>query len=391
MMVHTQTEECQLSPVATSILFKLSAKLSQADFVIALHRLCGYPADERPYNFIHLPWKQLAVVNFTSHEACDFCFRVMKCIAGVPGVPVADVREGLHKGLEANLAHFCAKCCQMSTYETLPLVFVNNEEIPLSLACQTLVSDDMLSQFLENLPGSMARKPANKAPPSKARASEAPKAKRMSPCLEPGHQRFLPPEAFEPQTPPLTPPITPPMDMTDGARFLMPKFELRGVDKFRVPITRAMATPAARVKAMEIACVFSVDDYKAYAQLGPVIDGELAMGFKYSGRNIEKIYQKAVQHGRAPSLFEAVTTLQKASHVLIITGFFVLHQKGAEGPHGDLGGCETDGPLGALAVLRALCARGVRASLFCDVHNGPVIKKAYDAWPGYPLATTHLG
>ena len=40
------------------------------------------------------------------------------------------------------------------------------------------------------------------------------------------------------QTPPLTPPITPPMDMTDGARFLMPKFELRGVDKFRVPITR---------------------------------------------------------------------------------------------------------------------------------------------------------
>lgn len=134
---------------------------------------------------------------------------------------------------------------------------------------------------------------------------------------------------------------------------------------------------------MEIACVFSVDDYKAYAQLGPVIDGELAMGFKYSGsycgRNIEKIYQKAVQHGRAPSLFEAVTTLQKASHVLIITGFFVLHQKGAEGPHGDLGGCETDGPLGALAVLRALCARGVRASLFCDVHNGPVIKKAYDS------------
>lgn len=29
---------------------------------------------------------------------------------------------------------------QMSTYETLPLVFVNNEEIPLSLACQTLAA-----------------------------------------------------------------------------------------------------------------------------------------------------------------------------------------------------------------------------------------------------------
>ena len=30
---------------------------------------------------------------------------------GIPGVPVADVREGLHQGLEANLAHFCAFGC----------------------------------------------------------------------------------------------------------------------------------------------------------------------------------------------------------------------------------------------------------------------------------------
>jgi hypothetical protein len=29
-----------------------------------------------------------------------------------------------------------------------------------------------------------------------------------------------------------------------------------------------------------------------------------------------------------------------------------------KGPKGAFGGCETDGPLGALAVLRALCARG---------------------------------
>ena len=39
-------------------------------------------AEQRPYNFIHLPWKQLAVVNFVSHEACNFCFRVLKCLAG---------------------------------------------------------------------------------------------------------------------------------------------------------------------------------------------------------------------------------------------------------------------------------------------------------------------
>lgn len=145
---------------------------------------------------------------------------------------------------------------------------------------------------------------------------------------------------------------------------------------------------AARVKAMEIACVFSPDDYRKYLEeVGPSADGEFAKGFQYSGsycgRNIEKIYQKAVEHGVYPSLSEAVTVFKKAKHALVITGFFVLHQKGAEGPKGAFGGCETDGPLGALAVLRALCARGVYVSLFCDVHNGPVVKKAYDTMMKY--------
>ena len=175
----TGAGESQLSSSATSILFKLSCKLTPEDFVALLHRLCGYPAEQRPYNFIHLPWKQLAVVNFVSHEACDFCFRVLKCLAGVPGVPVADVREGLHQGLEANLAHFCAKCCQMSTYETLPMVFVSNQEVPLQLACKNLVSDDLLLYFLEQLP---SHKPNNKS----SKASKAPKAvKTASPQLTP--------------------------------------------------------------------------------------------------------------------------------------------------------------------------------------------------------------
>jgi len=176
----TGAGESQLSSSATSILFKLSCKLTPEDFAALLHRLCGYPAEQRPYNFIHLPWKQLAVVNFVSHEACDFAFRVLKCLAGVPGVPVADVREGLHQGLEANLAHFCAKCCQMSTYETLPMVFVNNQEVPLQLACKNLVSDDLLLYFLEQLP---SHKPNNKSKASKA--SKPVLSKTASPQLTP--------------------------------------------------------------------------------------------------------------------------------------------------------------------------------------------------------------
>lgn len=181
-----RVNESQLSSNATSILFKLSCKLTPEDFVLFLHRSCGYPATQRPYNFIHLPWKQLAVVNFISHEECNFCFRVMKCLAGVPGVPVADVREGLHLGLEANLAHFCAKCCQMSSYETLPLVFVNNQEVPLKLACQSFVSDDLLMHFLEQLPGHKTKKtPMQKIPKAGKQPNKQHHNKMVPPGLAP--------------------------------------------------------------------------------------------------------------------------------------------------------------------------------------------------------------
>eukprot|EP00435_Cladocopium_sp_Y103_P042364 s505_g11.t1 len=105
---------------------------------------------------------------------------------GVPGVPVADVREGLHLGLEANLAHFCAKCCQMSSYETLPLVFVNNQEVPLKLACQSLVSDDLLMHFLEQLPGHKTKKtPMQKIPKAGKQPNKQHHNKMVPPGLAP--------------------------------------------------------------------------------------------------------------------------------------------------------------------------------------------------------------
>lgn len=59
------------------------ALLSSRSGILRIQRT--QPAVEvnsRPYNFIHLPWKQLAVVNFVTPEACDSCYRVMKCLAG---------------------------------------------------------------------------------------------------------------------------------------------------------------------------------------------------------------------------------------------------------------------------------------------------------------------
>eukprot|EP00438_Fugacium_kawagutii_P025150 Skav208304 [mRNA] locus=scaffold897:283798:284469:+ [translate_table: standard] len=135
---------------ATSLIFKLSCKISQDGFLEQLHQLCGI--SKYQYNFVHFPWKQLAIVNFTSAEICARCFQVLNLAAGVPGVCVADVRAGIHQGLEENLAHFCAKCCQQSEYQTLPCIFVNGEEVPLALACKAFVSDALLVQHLEHLP-----------------------------------------------------------------------------------------------------------------------------------------------------------------------------------------------------------------------------------------------
>jgi len=134
---------------ATSLMFKLSWKMSQDAFLEQLNQLCGISKFQ--YNFVHLPWKQLAIVNFTKSEICDHCFQVVKQVAGTPGVCIANIQGGMHQGLEANLAYFCAKCSHQSDYKTLPLILVNGEEVSLVLACRTFVTDSLLNYYLECL------------------------------------------------------------------------------------------------------------------------------------------------------------------------------------------------------------------------------------------------
>ncbi|CAJ1337990.1 unnamed protein product [Effrenium voratum] len=146
-----------LAESATSLLFKLSQKMSQKGFLEALHRCCKYSWDKRPYDFVHLPWSKLAVVNFVSVDACTSCFQMMNAVAGYPGVCVAGVRRAANQGLEANLAHFCAKCSQSSTYEYLPLIFVSGKEVPLDWACERFVTRPTLLHFVSKLESERAQ------------------------------------------------------------------------------------------------------------------------------------------------------------------------------------------------------------------------------------------
>eukprot|EP00930_Biecheleria_cincta_P104259 TRINITY_DN96463_c0_g1_i1.p1 TRINITY_DN96463_c0_g1~~TRINITY_DN96463_c0_g1_i1.p1 ORF type:complete len:224 (+),score=40.63 TRINITY_DN96463_c0_g1_i1:51-722(+) len=123
-----------------------------------------------------------------------------------------------------------------------------------------------------------------------------------------------------------------------------------------------------RAKAMEIAIAFSPADYAEYQKTkGAIRNAELATGYKcsgtFAGRNIEQIYQKAEEAGMPCSLPNAVEACFGPGgprHVLLSSGFYVLHELGAHAEPGCApGSCETDGPLGVLALVRAFAFRGV--------------------------------
>ena len=150
---------------------------------------------------------------------------------------------------------------------------------------------------------------------------------------------------------------------------------------------------AARVHAMESAIVFNEADYKQYSSVSLASGGsDLERTYEYAGsfagRNIEKIYTLS-EAAKVPAKLEPAVRAcfeRQLQHVLICSGFYVLHNRGGNDgstPGVAAGSCETDGPLGALALLRAFASRKVHVSLYCEPHNGPIMKAGYDAMLSY--------
>ena len=144
----------------------------------------------------------------------------------------------------------------------------------------------------------------------------------------------------------------------------------------------AHATASSKVTALELALAYAPED------LPPKFSGKYS-GFKYSGtfagRNIEKIHALGGLDGSLEAATTACFDTNTVKHALICSGFYVVHNMGGNDgstPGVVPGSCETDGPLGALAVLRAFAARGVNASLYCEPHNGPVLRAGYEVGEG---------
>ena len=150
-----------------------------------------------------------------------------------------------------------------------------------------------------------------------------------------------------------------------------------------------MIAAAHAVRQLEVAIALSPTDVLNHRDTVPElaeIEGYTCSG-SFAGRNIDNFYLTALK-GKVPcSLSGAVhacfgdgAASSGVKHVLVTSGFFVLHELGAAPVSGiHAGSCETDGPLGAMALLRAFAMRGVHVSLFSEPHNGPVMRQAHAA------------
>ncbi|CAE7396449.1 unnamed protein product [Symbiodinium sp. CCMP2592] len=129
----------ELEENATTLIFKLSKKLTQKDFLEVLNLYWQPPENQTPaYDFVHLPWKKLAVVNFTSPEACQSCLRVMRALVGSHDVWIVDLQQAKHQGLNENIAAFCSRATPVSFPK--PLVFESGREITWEQAVQTFLA-----------------------------------------------------------------------------------------------------------------------------------------------------------------------------------------------------------------------------------------------------------
>ena len=86
---------------------------------------------------------RLAVVNFTSPQACWNCFQVVRSLIGNLNISITDLQQAKHQGLQENMAACCARSPPL-TYPQ-PMVFVAGQEISWAQACKMYVNLELLN------------------------------------------------------------------------------------------------------------------------------------------------------------------------------------------------------------------------------------------------------
>ncbi|CAJ1442874.1 unnamed protein product [Effrenium voratum] len=124
-----------LPPSCTSLMFKLGRKMTQQEFLEQFNALYGYDLSKYcPYNYVHLPWSSLAIVNFVNGQACADCWVRTKKLM-VTG-EMKGVQPAAHHGLESNLVDYLSRAKGISRLP--PLVFDGGSCMSLAQACRLL-------------------------------------------------------------------------------------------------------------------------------------------------------------------------------------------------------------------------------------------------------------
>ena len=107
--------------------------MTQQEFLVRFNALYGY--EFCPYNFVHLPWSTLAIVNFLNEEVCADCWARTKELTAAGEMKGA--RAATHHGLESNLVDYLSRAKGSGQIASRPpLVFDRGSSISLAQACR---------------------------------------------------------------------------------------------------------------------------------------------------------------------------------------------------------------------------------------------------------------
>lgn len=187
--------------LATTLILKLTRKLSYEELLTALRGLCLNAVPElgpAAFDFAHLPWKKLAVVNFTSPEVCARCYDAFSVMLPPVAVPaprlkgvkgahgavanprplIVDLKLAERQGLADNLRFWCLRSADFQ--QNQPRVFCNGFQVDLVTLCVQLVELATLEQvgFFRAFPGArpwQRGQPWQQNPVAPAAASRMPR------------------------------------------------------------------------------------------------------------------------------------------------------------------------------------------------------------------------
>ncbi|CAK9104941.1 Uncharacterized protein SCF082_LOCUS48926, partial [Durusdinium trenchii] len=126
-------EMFQPDPHATTLTVKMSKKMTYQELLVILDDCCTLAVPELPqaYDFVHLPWKKLAVVNFVSPKICTRCSWILLLMSHEEGCPVVGLKQADHQGFVENLA-LCQARARESVHYPEPMVFAGHG-LPFSM------------------------------------------------------------------------------------------------------------------------------------------------------------------------------------------------------------------------------------------------------------------